>query len=191
MCMSKNACRAKNKSTCRVHGEPSTVAAINSRNPEAYFAARAAEEAEKKAKDLEQRAHVTKYIDDQLTMSEWGAYGTKVRKLITHLTRAHGTPLIGRTRAVFDMGNGYMMKVPFNDEGEYANGNEVRASAAEDPMIPVAECFYNKVEDVDVIMMEKVDRITVDFARMPAWVGYVDCGQVGLNRKGDLVAYDL
>lgn len=189
--MSKRACRANDKTICRHHGTPSTVAAINSRNPEAYFAARAAEDKKKKNQDREERIHVTKYIDEQLTMSEWGGYGTKVRKLIKQLTHEHGTPLIGRTRAVFDMGNGYMMKVPFNDEGEYANGNEVRASAADDPAIPIAECFYNKVGDVDVIMMEKVDRITVDYSRMPDWVGYVDCGQVGLNRQGKLVAYDL
>lgn len=132
-----------------------------------------------------------KQIRSQLALTEWGNYGTKVRKLINELTLAHGTPSIGRTRAVFDMGNGYMMKVPFNDEGEYANGNEVKASSAENPMIPIAECFYHKVGDVDVIMMEKVNMISVDYEKMPDWVGYVDCGQVGLNRKGDLVAYDL
>ncbi len=71
--------------------------------------------------------------------------------------------------------------------------------------VPIAECHL--LED-GVLMMERVRSInnlnSQDGAeqltraeleslgyRRPAWAGNVDCEQIGYNRKGELVAYDL
>lgn len=71
--------------------------------------------------------------------------------------------------------------------------------------VPIAECHL--LPD-GVLMMERVksvnnlnvhegaDQLTVDEMRKfgykrPDWAGSVDCGQIGYNRNGELVAYDL
>jgi hypothetical protein len=71
--------------------------------------------------------------------------------------------------------------------------------------VPIAECHL--LPD-GVLMMERVksvnnlnadegaDEINYDEQRKlgyrrPAWAGAVDCDQIGYNRKGELVAYDL
>lgn len=84
------------------------------------------------------------------------------------------------------------MKVAFTDEGELSNGKEVQASKTIDPFIPVAECYWSQVDDVDVVIMEKVTPVTgVGYKDLPDWAGYVDGAQVGYTRAGKLVAYDL
>lgn len=49
-------------------------------------------------------------------------------------------------------------------------------------LIPVV--FTEKVDDMSFADIKKM------FGRVPDWVSSVDCGQVGVNRKGKLVAYD-
>lgn len=57
------------------------------------------------------------------------------------------------------------------------------------------ETDYSVVpEGMDVLVMEKVDIHGVShlgYKDMPDWVGSVDCAQVGYDRNGRLVAYDL
>lgn len=51
-------------------------------------------------------------------------------------------------------------------------------------MIEEGDVFYTRMEKVEPL--EKVD-----YKNLPFWVGMVDCGQVGYDKTGKLVAYDL
>lgn len=56
--------------------------------------------------------------------------------------------------------------------------------------IPVAACRLLQTECYDVLIMEYVK--VVEYPNnLPAWTEMVDCCQVGINRKGCLVAYDV
>lgn len=149
-----------------------------------------------RSKEISQNNEI---IRNQMQEFEGDPYHGQIRKQIDHYTKQYGQPLLGRTRAVFDRGDGYMVKVPMNGEGLMANQSEIMTHEAKDPYIPVAECRmetdYSVVpEGMPVLVMEKVDIESASKLRykdMPDWVGSVDCGQVGYDRKGRLVAYDL
>lgn len=105
----------------------------------------------------------------------------------------------GRTRVVFDRGDGYVVKVPFNGEGYMANGGEYKTytynvANPDNPGIPVAACnfedFNSMDKEIPVLIMEKVTYAHGE-ENLPDWVGWVDCGQVGYTKNGELVAYDL
>lgn len=138
-------------------------------------------------------------IRDQMEEFEGDPYHTQIRRQIDHYTRQYGQPLLGRTRAVFDRGDGYMVKVAMNGEGLMANRSEILTHEEPDSYIPVAPCRmetdYSVVpEGMEVLVMEKVDikgASHLSYKEMPDWVGSVDCGQVGYDSKGRLVAYDL
>jgi len=45
---------------------------------------------------------------------------------------------------------------------------------------------------VSMIRMEKVDVIeNLSYDELPTWAGYVDGAQVGRNKEGKIVAFDL
>jgi hypothetical protein len=117
-----------------------------------------------------------------------------VPPILEDLADKYGNPSVGRTRAVFDMGDGNVIKVPLNQEGAAASRNEYHSYNMDDPFIPVAKCdFYEEYERVPLLIMEKVDTNVPDrYGKdKPDWVSYVDGAQVGYNSKGELVAYDL
>lgn len=94
----------------------------------------------------------------------------------------------GRTRAVFRE-RGYVVKVPMNDSGVADNHHEAylfQRYGKKDSFIPYARCrmvgMLLVMEYVEHVGWRKTD---------PNWTGYVDCGQVGLNAKGQLLAYDF
>lgn len=41
-----------------------------------------------------------------------------------------------------------------------------------------------------ILVMELIDTKFLKPEEQPEWVDFVDCAQVGFNRKGKLVAYD-
>jgi hypothetical protein len=91
----------------------------------------------------------------------------------------------GRTRTVYDRGDGYVVKVAINDEGWIANLRESRWAS---DYIPVAPCH---LDDEGHLVMEKIVRFPGPDEELPFWAGYVDCAQVGYLADGRLVAYDL
>ena len=114
--------------------------------------------------------------------------------ILTEFKKRYGEPECGRTRAVFDRGDGYVIKVPIDYEGMMASSNEFTVFSAEDTFIPVADCYFDNEFEQPLLVMEKVDTRRTEklsYSEMPNWVGYVDSGQVGYNKKGELVAYDL
>lgn len=138
-----------------------------------------------------------KYIKRQMEEFEGDPYHGLTLRYIRSYTEKYGVPEVGRTRAVFDMGDGHVIKVPLNGEGFMANRSEALTSASEDQFIPVAKCWQEDREEfpggpVGVLIMEKVTPLEkVSYKELPDWVGYVDCGQVGYDKSGKLVAYDL
>lgn len=109
-------------------------------------------------------------------------------------TLQYGTPLVARTRVVFlDKDNNQVIKIPLTSEGEMSNYREAKySSSTEETYIKVASCSMVKDGEVEVLHMEHVVIEPNPYGEnMPDWVKSVDCGQVGYNSKGELVAYDL
>lgn len=138
------------------------------------------------------------YIKDQMQEFEGDPYHAITLKQINFYRKKYGEPMVGRTRAVFDRGDGYVVKVPINGEGFAANSREVLTSEVEDPYTPVADCYHDTVYDassegVSVLVMEKLsfEGVPNSYSNLPDWVMSVDGGQVGYNKKGELVAFDL
>lgn len=104
---------------------------------------------------------------------------------------------VGRTRHVL-MYEDRVVKVALDEEGCDANDFEASYSGehGKTGYVPIAD---SKIEvwqtpsgrDVAVLVMERVTPYSAPYSEMPDWVGYVDCAQVGHDREGRLVAYDL
>lgn len=94
----------------------------------------------------------------------------------------------GRNRIVFKSKNGkYVIKVPRNIEG---NGDNFRETKKEDFGFPVPKSKRILLDDFCCVIMEYVEHAYFKDKKVPSWVSWIDCGQVGYNRKGELVAYD-
>jgi hypothetical protein len=103
----------------------------------------------------------------------------------------------GRTRICFLEDDNRVIKIPFTREGYQASSREVHTyeNFKKDPeagWIPTAECYFTQVAGIDIwlLSMERVIRPQFGDPR-PPWVDSVDCGQVGYNSAGELVAFDL
>lgn len=111
----------------------------------------------------------------------------------------------GRHRIAFLSPTGLnVIKVPLNQEGlndneresrywkKYVKSARVRLKARDGKLdvndenkICLARCRIMGI----FLVMEFVDN-NVPAQKHPEWSKYIDCGQVGVNRKGDVVAYD-
>lgn len=120
-------------------------------------------------------------------------YEEKFSPILHDMAESYGNPWVGRTRAVFDRGDGYVIKVPLNQEGVMASTNEFSTAEMDDSLIPVADCKFDFSTGMPLLVMEKVDtNVSNRYGKdMPDWLSYVDGAQVGYNSKGELVAYDL
>lgn len=112
--------------------------------------------------------------------------------MCSDVTAPADLPLIAesRTRAVYDRGDGYVVKVALNDEGFIANAAEANWDSDYTPLAP---CWF-EWPDADgdaVLVMEKVVRFPSRGEQLPDWTMSVDCAQVGYLTDGRLVAYDL
>lgn len=110
---------------------------------------------------------------------------------IRNLQLKYGKPAYGRNRATF-FSKKVVIKVPINPSGDNDNVWEARSYKT--------ESYYTRTRLVEInglycAMAEKIDRINPysDEHRksMPEWVNWIDCGQVGYDRKGRLKAYDF
>jgi hypothetical protein len=109
--------------------------------------------------------------------------------LLARYSDLYGEPLLGRTRAVFDRGDGFVIKVPLDDEGLLDNWSESRH---DDEGLPLAKCTLEADGDCRILVMERVRMPTAEEARaLPDWTDWIDCRQVGWTADGRLVAFDL
>lgn len=104
----------------------------------------------------------------------------------------------GRTRICFADGADRIIKIPFTLEGYQGSSREVSTyeNFQKNPdagWIPTAECSFVKIKGADIwlLSMERLLEFPKFGEPRPKWVDSVDCGQVGYNSKGELVAYDL
>lgn len=94
----------------------------------------------------------------------------------------------GRNRIVFKSKSGkYVIKVPRNIQGSCDNFFETRKT---DFGFPVPKSRRIILDDFCCVIMEYVEHVSFKDTKAPSWVSWIDCGQVGHNRKGELVAYD-
>lgn len=103
----------------------------------------------------------------------------------------------GRNRCTF-LFNNFVVKLPMNTNGISDNDWEGSVSNGDnqDPWhVRYARTRLIYIEDIPVVFMERVndasyEAIACKMGEVPIWVDSVDCGQVGFNRRGKLVAYD-
>lgn len=161
--------------------------------------------------DHHTRCEVTKtWVNNPITLSDWMA---RIRQQgVKEFGKGYG-PLFdrfhkrckgfesGRTRCAFIFDR-YVVKLPItqggigdNDwEGSVSNGPEQN----EDEHVQYARTrmhYYKGLEFFPVVFMEFVQwargaEIVAKLGHEPDWVDCVDCGQVGFNRAGKLVAFD-
>ena len=92
----------------------------------------------------------------------------------------------GRHRAVFKTRSGrYVVKFPVGEGGELANYREARDFKESGDRL--ARCRIIVLQGVECLVMEFV---TMAKGPLPSWVDFIDCQQVGITRRGELVAYD-
>lgn len=105
----------------------------------------------------------------------------------------YGPPIgIGRNRAVFNVNNEYVIKLPINGFGDLDNHYELNPDAwiAHEHLAKTwSNDELNQAFNLDLVCMEWVDTTYVNDA--PDWCKGVDCNQVGYTKDGRLVAYDF
>lgn len=110
-------------------------------------------------------------------------------------SRAHAI-LSGRNRNVFIM-NGYVVKLPRNVNGAIDNEWEGSISNSNDNQecVRYARTRLALFKDIPIIFMEYVEfasskKMKEILGKVPDWTMSVDCGQVGFNKHGKLLAFD-
>lgn len=98
----------------------------------------------------------------------------------------------GQTRITF-IGKDFVYKIPRNYPGIQANLSEAKYYRSEGKKFPVAACRIIYLDDdklLPILIMERVEPIWSPVQK-PEWANRIDGGQVGINRKAEIVAYDL
>lgn len=98
----------------------------------------------------------------------------------------------GGTRAVFQINETHVVKLPTNEKGLDGNLREaaIYARKGRNGDIPYAACEVFHVNDIPLLKMELVNPRLPKGSR-PPWADFVDCGQVGVALDGQIVAYDF
>lgn len=109
----------------------------------------------------------------------------------------YGMPQLGTKRATY-ISKFAVFKLPVNDCGYRDNdleGSIVDICKGTPYEIPIAKSKLLFINDTPVVVMEKVQPLLLSeikslLGEIPSFVSFVDMGQVGLTKKGDLVAFD-
>ena len=110
-------------------------------------------------------------------------------EIIARLSKRTTQIECGRNRTVFIFKK-YVIKLPRNLDGLIDNDWE---GSAENDIYARAKLVIWK--DIPIVLMEKAPfankkEIINKLGYYPDWVMSIDCGQVGFNSKGKLVAFD-
>ena len=104
----------------------------------------------------------------------------------------------GRNRRVYHLGK-YVVKIPRHECGIADNEWEGSVRTSKKPnewnLIYPPHKRLVWLDNIPVLFMQYVEhanysQIRERLGRVPPWVDRVDCGQVGFNKNGLLVAYD-
>ena len=134
----------------------------------------------------------TRTLGSVLSMVEPMAFTAESREAIERLWSDGWRVLgIGSSRIVFTDGGDVVAKVPLDDRGVYSSIREARISreTGKTGEIPVADCHLD--DEYMVLWMERVEPWVTGMTNYPDWAWQVDGFQVGYDREGTLVAYDL
>lgn len=102
-----------------------------------------------------------------------------------------------RHRAVWRHGN-YVIKVPVCEEGVHDNLHEAHVWQIRDHK-RYSWAKYARCRLIGVILVMEYARYPgplseesghIPFKKCPEWAYFIDCQQVGYNRRGEIVAYD-
>jgi hypothetical protein len=115
-----------------------------------------------------------------------------------YMCEKYGLPKIGTGRVAY-ISKKVVFKVPIDIDGFRLNDWEaslVSLHAGTPYEIPLAKSrhFFGS-QDIPIVVMEKVKEMSLSeikemFGEIPSFVSAVDMGQVGLNSRGKLVAFD-
>lgn len=94
---------------------------------------------------------------------------------------------IGRNRVVFKLSADNVIKVPLNYNGVCDNSYEAFNKKDVEYGIPRSKAFT--LSSITLLVMEYIQHVQLD--NPPEWSDYIDCRQIGYNKKGQLLAYDL
>lgn len=132
-----------------------------------------------------------KYIEDEFGVG-------RVLDLHKSMTGKYGTPKFGTGRATY-LSKYCVFKVPVSVDGFRLNDLEGSTISIGEPnkigYIPIARSRLILIKDVPIVAMEKVIEADINdikdkIGKVPDFVSSVDMGQVGFNKKGNLVAFD-
>lgn len=119
-----------------------------------------------------------------------------VYQIHSYMCDKYGLPKIGTGRVTY-ISKTVVFKVPISEDGFRNNDWEASIiSLGQDPdSVQIAYSRHLPNCEIPIVVMEKVSPLTEDeikqkFGSVPHWVEYVDMGQVGLNSRGKLVAFD-
>lgn len=108
----------------------------------------------------------------------------------------YGIPKCGRNRATY-IANNYVIKLPISQNGFVDNEWEGSLIAKKGKSAARTRLIYNRVKgfEIPILLMEKVVELTwkeiESIGNSAIQIAYAtDCLQVGLNKSGDVVAYD-
>lgn len=126
-------------------------------------------------------------------------FETKLKAVDDHLSKKCKQRHEGRTRVVFEFDT-FVIKIPKNLDGYMDNATEAkyghfkRKKKPDD--IQYARTKLVEWNGIPILFMERVehankDKIIKKIGKKPYWVDFIDCQQVGFNKKDELVAYDF
>lgn len=107
----------------------------------------------------------------------------------------HHDMLWGTNRLVF-IRDTDVVKIPLNARGYNANSSEASHSRdhGKTGYVPIADSrieWLGSEPRVPVLVMERVTPARRNDTALPDWADSVDCAQIGWDKDGILVAYDL
>ena len=106
--------------------------------------------------------------------------------LFKKLLDKYGQPSCGRHRATF-MSNHCVIKFPLNMKGLSDNAYEFRSKDETNAKTKLID-----IDGLTCSVQEKLRMPTADeYKNLPSWTDFVDCQQVGFDKKGNLKAYDF
>ena len=113
-----------------------------------------------------------------------------INKTIRELKAKYEVIGEGHNRIVFLKDDDTVIKCPLNEDGLNDNISESRRyrQFGDADVVKYAQCKMFFLNDINCLEMERVYPITNE--ETPEWADFVDCGQIGKNKDGKILAYD-